>query len=305
MFMRGANLADLDPLSFNPIYDREELDGAVRILLRMEFATTETEVHLADISPGEAPPAHELLASLTNKVIARANLTCQFAQLYPLVRQYVINRCFGAVIDLEDEHIRQHLRDIKVQEGIAQYLARKISELTAVKRTIAFDNADFRLSGTNPFTWRRNLPPLVCRKTVFNYVATYNDYEKDFARFLDNCPDITRFAALGTTEQESGTCFKIDYLKLNGAIGFYYPDWVAVQTTGSGELNWIIETKGREWESTSLKDTAIGYWCTKISAQTGNPWDFVRIDQNLFQSATFTTFDALLAKKNKEGALPI
>ncbi len=55
----------------------------------------------------------------------------------------------------------------------------------------------------------------MAKKTVFNYVATYNDFERRFAGFLDNkASDGLRFAALGTTEQgESGTLFRVEYLK--------------------------------------------------------------------------------------------
>jgi type III restriction enzyme len=125
-------------------------------------------------------------------------------------------------------------------------------------RAIEFDKADFKLSNTKPFSWRRNLPPpLELDRTVFNYVATYNQFERDFAKFLDKAKDIRRFAALGTTEQrESATLFRVDYLKVSGAIGFYHPDWVAVQKTAAGEVNWILETKGRVWEGTLDKDAA-------------------------------------------------
>jgi len=60
------------------------------------------------------------------------------------------------------------------------------------------------------FPCRRNLPPLEAKKTVFNYVATYNDFERRFAEFLDKkAGDALRFASLGTTEQgESGTQFR-------------------------------------------------------------------------------------------------
>ena len=142
--------------------------------------------------------------------------------------------------------VRSHLSHLEIQEVIAHYLARKIAELTIDRRTIAFERADFTLSETKPFSWRRNLPPLVAKKTVFNYVATYNDFERRLAEFLCKASDVLRFAALGTTEQgESGTQFRVDYLKPSDAIGFYHPDWVVVQKTKGGEVNWIIETKGR------------------------------------------------------------
>ena len=117
------------------------------------------------------------------------------------------------------------------------------------------------------------------------YVATYNAFERRFAEFLDNkAADVLRFAALGTTEQgESGTQFRVDYLKPSGAIGFYHPDWVVVQKTKAGEVNWIIETKGRVWEGTEAKDEAIRYWCERISDATGTAWRFVRVDQVDFE----------------------
>ena len=117
-------------------------------------------------------------------------------------------------------------------------------------------------------------------KTVFNYVATYNEFERRFARFLDQAADVLRFASLGTTEQgESGTQFRVDYLKPSGAIGFYHPDWVVVQRTGEDEVNWIIETKGRVWEGTTAKDDAIRDWCDRISDSTGRAWQYVRVNQ--------------------------
>ena len=153
------------------------------------------------------------------------------------------------------------------------------------KADLQFENADFKLSETKPFSWRRNLPPLEAKKTVFNYVATYNDFERRFARFLDKAPDVARFASLGTTEQgESGTQFRVDYLKQSGAIGFYHPDWVVVQKTNADEVNWIIETKGRVWEGTTAKDDAIKDWCERVSDATGATWRYVRINQTQFDA---------------------
>ena len=189
------------------------------------------------------------------------------------------------MVDVDSEAVRIHLRRLELQEGIATYLARKIAVLTVEKRTIEFDKADFQFSSTRPFSWRRNLPPLVADRTVFNYVATYNDFERRFAQFLDAAPDVLHFASLGTTEQgESGTLFRIDYLKPSGTIGFYYPDWVAVQITRQGEINWIIETKGRVWEDTAIKDTAMRDWCARISQQTGQRWEYARVNQSTFEA---------------------
>jgi type III restriction enzyme len=100
---------------------------------------------------------------------------------------------------------------------------------------------------------------------------------------LDKAKDVACFASLGTTEQgESGTQFRVDYLKPSGAIGFCHPDWVVVQKTEAGEVNWIIETKGRVWEGTEAKDQALKTCCERISAATGAVWRYARINQAEF-----------------------
>ncbi len=294
-------LADLRFEDLDAIYEQAELLEVFRVRLKLQFATTQTEVHQADIA-GDLPQGRQLIASITNKVIDRAKLPNRFAELYPIVRNYVATRCFGKSVDLESEPLRSHLARLELQEGIAKYLARKIAELTLERRAIEFEKADFKLSQTKPFSWRRNLPPLTAAKTVFNYVATYNDFERHFAEFLDNAPDVLRFAALGTTEQgESGTQFRVDYIKPSGAIGFYHPDWVAVQKTDDREIYWIIETKGRVWEGTRSKDEAISSWCRRVSEQTGEPWQYVRINQADVNLAKSVSLAALLASVQKHG----
>jgi type III restriction enzyme len=288
-------LSELRVDALEAIYEQADLAEPFRVRLKLEFATTETEVHQADIGGGEMPPIHELLASITNKALDRAKLPSRFAEMYPDVRDYVAHRCFGRSVDLEDETLRSHLSRLEMQEGIAKYLARKIAELTIERRAIEFEKANFRLSETRPFSWRRNLPPLEAKKTLFNYVATYNDFERRFAQFLDKAEDVLRFAALGTTEQgESGTPFRVDYLKPSGAIGFYHPDWVVVHTTASGEINWIIETKGRVWEGTGAKDEAIRDWCQRISEATVSTWRYTRVNQIEFDSRKPTALQDLL-----------
>jgi type III restriction enzyme len=108
---------------------------------------------------------------------------------------------------------------------------------------------------------------------------------------MARCGDIRRYAALA----EHFTGFWVDYLKPSGAIGRYFPDWVAVQATGDGDVNWIVETKGRVWDGTDQKDAAIAYWCTQVTELTGEPWQYMRVDQPIFKPDTLPTFADLVA----------
>ncbi|MGA2883948.1 MAG: DEAD/DEAH box helicase family protein [Halobacteriota archaeon] len=288
-------VSEIDVFSLEPIYTEEELNRELGSVLELKFASTDTRVHAIQIEFGKSKKEQEILASITNKVISAAKLTGPdvFAMLFPKVRDYVAFRCFGQALDLRNRWVLAHLSSYTVQNKIAKHFARAIGQLTVERRSVEFECAHFRLSETKPFIWRRNLPLQVCTKTVFNLVATYNNYERAFAEFLDHCADVPRFSALGSTEQDSGSTFRVDYLKPSGAIGFYYPDWVVVQQCNETEVYWIVETKGRIWESTSSKDEAIDYWCQSVSEQTGTVWRYVRINQSDFIKGHFLRFEDL------------
>ena len=107
-----------------------------------------------------------------------------------------------------------------------------------------------------------------------------------------------RFAALA----ESYTRFRVDYLSETGAIRFYYPDFVAVQETPDGEVNWIVETKGQEDVNVAHKDASIGEWCAKISAQTGRPWCYLKVPQRAFDASRAQSFGALVEQLTNKPA---
>ena len=62
-----CKLSNLNVGFFDAIYDQEELAEPFRVSLKLEFATTETEVHQADVAAPVLPSAQELLASIANR----------------------------------------------------------------------------------------------------------------------------------------------------------------------------------------------------------------------------------------------
>ena len=76
-------ISTLDPAAFEAIYDQTDLEETFRINLKLEFATTETEVHQADLAVGAVPMAQELLRSVTNKVLQRAKLPMALPNCIP------------------------------------------------------------------------------------------------------------------------------------------------------------------------------------------------------------------------------
>jgi len=282
------DLGELDPLALPPIYDTDTLAEELAIEIRMDFATTETTVHTEIITPDALVLSQDFLRDITQAVERLLGLSGHFAELYPIVKRYVRNRCFGVEVDVEANDIKRRLRDPMLQEGIAKFLSRQIAQLATRERAIEFEDAAFRLSQAKPFTWRRQHLP--AKKTVFSECAVFNDLEGRFAQFMDAAPDVVRFAALA----ESYTRFRVDYLSATGAIKFYYPDFVAVQETPDGEVNWVIETKGREYENVEHKDVSIREWCGKITSQTGQRWEYLKVPQREFAVSAASTFGELV-----------
>jgi type III restriction enzyme len=72
--------------------------------------------------------------------------------------------------------------------------------------------------------------------------------------------------------------------------------------TEAGEVNWIIETKGRVWEGTTAKDEALETWCERVSAATGAVWKYVRINQTEFDPAAASGLVDLVNGKCSAGS---
>ena len=268
-------IEDISLKDIPSLYSSDKLDEQRKILLRMEFPITETEVHSTGIEPKVLPSGREIISYITNEVMKRARLTNVFSSLYPIVEGYILSKCFEVKInDVDDEKLRKQLNDISIQQAIIDLLAREIGKASVEKKEITIEEESLKLSTIPPFIWRRNHPR--CEKTVFNFVAAYNDFEEEFAKFLDRCDDIEKFAALAGK-------FEIDYLSSRGAIRFYWPDFVAVQKDEGKYVNWIIETKGREYEDTDKKDQAVERYCESVSEKTGMVWSYKRIMQTDFE----------------------
>lgn len=292
-----SRLLQVDIGSLPPV--RIGIPEPLRENLRAEFATTGTHLHEETVSPPTAAAIEDSLTRIARSVESGLGLPTHFAILYPMVRSYVSARCFGCPVNLSSRELALGLSRSGVRDAVADLLVRELGKRTIIEPRAEPLPGRLRLFDTRPFTWRRDLPPLQTAKTVFNYVATYNDFERRFAEFLDRLTDVLRFAALAATEQGSaGVQFRIPYLKGSGAIGHYYPDWVIVASDGNEESFWIIETKGREFAGTRTKDAAARRWCARATRLTGEPWSYKRVNQPDFDAvaAGAKSFSELLAR---------
>ena len=122
-------------------------------------------------------------------------------------------------------------------------------------------------------------------KCVFNLVACDNEFEKEFARFLERAEEVLRFAKL---PEQFG--FTIDYTDNNANLRYYEPDFVALLKNGT---HYIIETKGLEDVNVVNKDRAAKLWCENTTMLTGKPWQYLKVLQTEFTRLQPTSFSDL------------
>lgn len=270
-------LDEIDVSKIPSLFTSSKLQENKKTVLKLKMFDLGMEVHQVAIEEEFLELGRDLVSHITREVMLKARLTDCFHILYPKVEKYILEVCFEVKLkNIENENLRKELKDITIREIIIDHLAAAIGKATVEKKTIKVQGKPIKLSNTPPFTWRRKRERL--KKTIFNFVALYNDFEGDFAKFLDKCEDIVAFAAL------AGTDFKIDYLTSKGAIRFYYPDFVAVQKIGKQKTYWILETKGREFPELDNKNKAVERWCNQVTKQTGIEWKYLMIKQSKFNS---------------------
>ena len=282
------DLEIIRPDMFDPIFKVDELPEEYATAIEIEFLPTGSSVHSSVITADKELLAMDHLRDMALHLAENLCLSGRFNELYKIIKDYVRFQCFGLEVDPKSDEIKKHLCESPVRDAIVKHLSKKIIDMGVKQRIIEFENASFKLSQTLPFIWRRQR--VQCQKTIFNECAIFNNLERRFAEFLDSAPDIKRFAALA----ESFTQFKVDYLSETGAIRFYYPDFLAVQSLDGKEVNWILETKGREDANVARKDEAITLWCEKISEQTGQDWRYMKVTQARFDGFSGIRFADLV-----------
>ena len=86
--------------------------------------------------------------------------------------------------------------------------------------------------------------------------------------------------------------FKIDYVKADGSISDYYPDFIVKLKDGHV---FVVETKGREDLDVPLKMKRLRQWCEDVmAAQQITTFKFVYIDEESFQRYNPSSFAQLV-----------
>jgi type III restriction enzyme len=274
-----------------PVLPRKENDAAAK-KFRYEgkdIITLQTIVEREYKIPEPQTP-EEVIGYYARRIARDVKLPSQFSALAPKVREFLEKKAFGATVNLNDPGMLK-----AISSNVAQYVTVK-TFVEALRKLVVAElqpqllHAGRGLSETPPFPWSR--PTLNADKCVFNLVPCDNEFEKEFAKFLQNAPDVERFAKL-----PSQFGFAIEYTDGAGNLRYYEPDFVALTTEGT---HYIVETKGLEDVNVANKDRAAQLWCENTTTLTGKPWAYLKILQTAYTQLQPTRFEDLFVLRQQK-----
>jgi len=235
-----------------------------------------------------------VIAYFTDRVLHYAHLrqAGRFAEMAPLVEQYLTKRFFSKPVDLSEPAVIKRLSESDARQYVIQAFVDAINRLTIEPVTVRIAQPARQVSSTPAFPWSRQTHSGL--KTVFNLVACDVDYEAEFAAFLDHAKDVAAYA-----KNVEHMHFFIEYISSQGGMRYYYPDFIVQATDGD---MFLVETKGIEDIEVPIKDNRARKWCHDVADLTGQPWYYVKIPWKVFQETTATTFDGLYRHALASGA---
>jgi len=206
--------------------------------------------------------------------------------LYGKVKVFIQDQLFDRPVDLESPNTLRNLSELAATKTLLETFKKAINALTVQDKGDAEIRDTIKLRQTRPFV-AKDQGYLIPKKSVFNRIIGDSQFELLFARFLEDCDDVVSYA-----KNYLAVHFKLDYVKADGEISNYYPDFVVKV---SSKRMFIVETKGQEDLDVPLKMERLKQWCVDINkAQSAVRYDYVFVDEESFNKYNPKTFGSLV-----------
>jgi type III restriction enzyme len=254
-------MSDDDPRSKTFTYEGYDI-----ITLKKEF---EREYTIP-----EPQTAQEVIGYYARRIAEAVKLPAQFAVLAPKVREFFEQKAFGHPADLSDRAVVKAMSTAVAHYVCVDVFKKSLQALTIEEQKPQLMEPARMLSACQPFPWSR--PVWEGQKCVFNLVPCDNDFEREFAKFLDNAADVMAFAKL-----PRAFGFTVEYTDTAMNLRNYEPDFAAVDKSGT---HWLLETKGQENVDVRRKDAAAKRWCENASKLTDRQWRYAKVPQKEFET---------------------
>lgn len=288
------DLGELDPASFgNPKLNVQDYSAEETREIVFKTMLDDEVDHTIELDGDGTRDWRSVVAFFARQLLKDLRLVGGYELLYPKVREFMRDCLFSRSVELDDPVILRNLSRPEASKIVFDAFRAAINALTIKDAGASRIEGHIRLRDVRPF---RTEPRgyLQAKKSVFNRIvgeAGTDKLELAFAGFLDTAPDVQSFA-----KNYMAVGFKLDYVKADGELSTYTPDFFA--RTTDGKL-WIVETKGREELDVPQKMARLKQWCEDASAASldegGPSYGFVYVDQASFEKHKPVSFAALVA----------
>jgi type III restriction enzyme len=252
------------------------------------------ELHHVLQLDGSAPADYRsVVGFFARQLLQEMRLVGGYDVLYGKVKVFVREHLFEASpVDLEDPVVLRNLSEPAAGKILSDAFRTGINALTIQEAGTTRVEDWIRLRETRPFrTEHREFQYPV--KSVFSRTVGEphaGGFELAFAAFLDRPGnDVQSFA-----KNYLAVGFHLDYVKANGELSNYIPDFIVRDTSGTV---WIIETKGRVDLDVPQKMARLRQWCIDATAAAdgGAQYRFLYVDQAGFEKHRPESMDDLAA----------
>ncbi len=260
--------------------------------------TTGQVTHTTALDSAGVADYRSVIGYFAQTVMKDLRLVSGYDVLYAKVKAFVQERLFDRAVDLESPNTLRNLSELAATKTLIDAFKRAINALTVRDKGDAQIRDTIKLRQTRPFVAKEQ-GYLVPRKSVFNRNIGDGVVELSFARFLEDCDDVISYA-----KNYLAVHFKLDYVKADGDISDYYPDFLVKL---ADKRVFVVETKGREDVDVPLKMRRLAQWCDDINrVQSAVRYDFVYVDEESFERYRPMSFRQLIDgfKAYKEGESP-
>jgi type III restriction enzyme len=233
-----------------------------------------------------------VVAFFARQLLKDLRLVGGYDVLYGKVKIFMQEYLFSpSPVNLEDPVVLRNLSEPDAGKILYDSFKTAINALTIQENGTTRIEDRIRLKETRPFRtdYRAYLN---ASKSIFNKVVgepNSGGFEVSFAAFLEAAADVDAFA-----KNYQAVGFKLDYVKANGDLSNYTPDFFVRPKDG---VIWIVETKGRAELDLPQKMARLKQWCADATAaeENGQRYDFVFVDQIGFEKHAPKNFGALVA----------
>jgi len=290
VYREYKNLSDLDVSAL----------GHQRVAYLQFTEEQQREIVFKDITTGEVTHTtildaaggidyHGVIGYFAQTIMKDLRLVSGYDVLYGKIKAFVQDQLFDRHAELESPNTLRNLSELAATKTLIETFKKAINALTVQEKGDAAIRDTIKLRQTRPFV-ATDQGYLIPRKSVFNKIIGDSPLELRFASFLDDCADgdVVSYA-----KNYLAVHFKLDYVKADGNISNYYPDFLVKV---SDKQLFVVETKGQEDLDVPLKMRRLRQWCEDMNrVQTNVEYDFVYVDEESFDRYKPASFRELAA----------